>query len=96
MKHPKKVEKYPGTNKELAYDILEMDYSSIAEIFGYFVQGFQEQSTADKDRVSFKDSSQKRTQLASALEKLSQSIIVTKNQLDKITTLCKPYMASKK
>jgi len=92
MQHPKKIEKYSGTNKELVEDILKMDYSSITEIFNYLIEGFQEQSNEDRKRISFNDSSKNRTQLANKLEELSQSLIIPKIKLESITKLCKKYM----
>tara|TARA_Y100000310_G_C20117933_1_gene550134 strand:- start:80 stop:352 length:273 start_codon:yes stop_codon:yes gene_type:complete len=87
-KHPDSVEKYDGTLKELAHDVIRMKYSSVAEFFGYCKDELVREATGDYVRG--------RVKLASMLEDAVNTTDILKNQMDKIWNLCEPYMKKEK
>jgi len=91
MKHPKNVEGYTGTIQELVEEISRMDYSAQVEFLTYYGQALKNQSEGDKNRVSLKDKSKNRIQLASKLEQTSQSIFLARDNMISVEKICKPY-----
>lgn len=49
MKHPKTVEKYNGTLKELSRDIVGLDYDAQVELFKSLAKDFDIDSIHDKE-----------------------------------------------
>lgn len=55
-------------------------------------ENYLKDSQADKERISLKDPTKKRTQLSSYLENASTISYLMTKCLDKICQICKPYM----
>ena len=84
MKHPLSVEGYDGPLENLARAIGKMRYDKIAEVLKYLAEDLERQSRGDKAKG--------RAKLATMLHEVSTQIGVAKEQVDKIYTLCEPYM----
>ncbi|MCK9595770.1 hypothetical protein M0R19_01125 [Candidatus Pacearchaeota archaeon] len=84
MKHLKSVEKYSGTLEELAKDIINMRYDSVAEFFEYL----SEKLIAD----SINDYHRGRKQLSNKLLSASEKMLGAKEIMDSIWKICKEHM----
>ena len=92
MKHSENIERYQGTLKELARDIVNMRYDSVAKFYEYLAGELKEDSQKDSQRQSLKDSSQKRTQLSKKLEEVAEDNLEIQKKMLSIWDLCKRYM----
>jgi hypothetical protein len=84
MKHTKKVEKYSGTLKELARDILNMRYDSLAELYKYLSEGLS--ADAEHDKILG------HKQVSRLLKKLSENNLKSEEYARTLWKICKPYM----
>jgi len=84
MKHPTKVEKYSGSLEELARDIVNMRYDSLAELLGYIEKNLIEDYRNDMKRG--------REQLSNKLKKAAVEIFFAKGIIDSAWKICKEHM----
>ncbi len=84
MIHKTDIEKYEGSMKKLCEDIGDLQYDSLAELFGLL-----------SDKISndgLKDRNRNRIKLASCLENTSNLLQEAKKEIDKAWKICEPYM----
>lgn len=85
MKHSKNVEKYPGTLRELARDIVNMRYDSFAELYKYISEELLTDSGHDKT-LGHEDVSR-------LLKKIAEDNSINKEDAESLWKICKKYMA---
>jgi hypothetical protein len=88
MKHQDYVEKYSGSLVDLAKDMGNMRYDSLADFLQYLADDLMKQSEADKSRGRIK--------LASQLEETAQELYQAREKMLSAWKTCEPYMKSKK
>ena len=84
MKHLKYVENYPGSLYNLAREIVDMRYDSIAELFGHLAEKLLEDAENDRKRG--------RLQLSSKLESVARDSLEIQKKMLSIWELCKKYI----
>jgi hypothetical protein len=84
MKHPTKVEKYSGTNRELARDIINMRYDSLAEFFEYLSEELLMDAKNDES-LGHKDVTNK-------LKKLAEDNSKSKEDALSLWKICEKHM----
>jgi hypothetical protein len=84
MKHPIKVEKYSGTLRELARDILNMRYDSLAELYRYLSEELLIDAKHDENLGHKK--------VSELLKKLAEDNVNSKEDADFLWEICEPYM----
>ena len=84
IKHLKNVEKYDGSLKELAKDISNMTYDSLALFLSELSYKIEYDSKKDKER--------KRNKLSHQLESASKSIRESSEFISSAWNICKPFM----
>ena len=84
MSHPTTVEKYDGTLKELARDICDMQYDSLAQLLDHIADNLKEDSEADLAR-GYK-------QLSDRLDQAANALYTARCRIDIAWKICKPHM----
>lgn len=88
MKHPKRVEKYDGSLKDLAKDIGKMSYDSMAEFTRYLVEDLKLQSEGDKEKG--------RKQLVNIMNEAVRNLENSADHIDEAWRISEPYMTGVK
>lgn len=84
MKHLRYIEDYSKTLRNLARDIVDMRYDSVAEFFGYLAEELSEDAKNDGKRG--------RTQLSGKLESAARDSLELQKKMLSIWNLCKKHM----
>jgi len=84
MQYPDHVEKYSGSLADLARDIGNMRYDSLADFLNHLGDDLIRQATADKAGGRIK--------LASQLEKTAKELYKAGKKMLSVWEVCKPYM----
>ena len=84
MKHPNTVEKYPGSLAELAREIGNMHYASVAEFLQYLADDLKRQAASDREKG--------RTRLPAELEAAAEQLYAAKRRIDSAAEICKPHI----
>jgi len=84
MKHPKNVERYPGSLDELAREVGNMHYTSLAEFMQYLADDLKRQAVSDREKT--------RTKLPAELEAAAEQLYAAKRRIDSAAKICKPHM----
>jgi len=84
MKHPKNIERYPGSLDELARDIGNMHYAFLDEFLQYLADDLKRQAASDREKG--------RTKLPAELEAAAEQLYAAKRRIDSAAEICKPYM----
>lgn len=84
MKHPKIIEKYTGSLKELSRDIVNLDYDALVEVFTALKEDF------GKDAIN--DKKLKHPQVSEFLNNISDDIKQTlERNMKPMADLCRSY-----
>jgi hypothetical protein len=103
VKHPDRVEKYPGSLKEMARDATNMRYDSLAEFVDYMADYLKQDSDADSERGRKKLESKIKKAVNSLheaedyvreneLEKAAKSLYEARDYINEAWVICEPYM----
>jgi hypothetical protein len=84
MKHTDNVKNYPGSLADLARDVGNMRYDSVAEFLQSLGDDFMRQAEADRARG--------REKLASQLEATANELYHAKDKMQSTWKICEPYM----
>lgn len=84
MKHPNNIPNYSKTIAELAKDIGNLKYDSLAEFLSHLGDDLMRQAEADKKRG--------RPRLASQLEASAKEIYEARDRMFAVWKICEPYM----
>lgn len=84
MKHPDHVKKYDGTLEDLATDVSNMRYDSVATFLGYLANNLKSQADYDKSKARLK--------LASTMYSLVDKLVEVRAIMDTAWKICEPYM----
>ncbi len=84
MKHPKNVERYPGSLDELARETGNMDYASLAEFLQYLADDLKRQAVSDRKKS--------RVKLPAELEFAAEQLYAVKRRIDSAAEICKPHV----
>jgi hypothetical protein len=84
MKHPNKIEKYPGSLAELAKELGNLKYNSLAKFLKEIGDDLINQAKTDREKG--------RLQLASHLEASAQKIYEARDRINSAWDICEPYM----
>jgi hypothetical protein len=84
MSHPTDIDKYDGTLEQLANDITNLRYDSLAQLLDHIADNLEHDSKADFVRG--------RKQLSDRLGQAASMLHTAKCRIDIAYKICKPYM----
>lgn len=84
--HAKQLKNYPGDFSELASELGDLRYDSLAEFLALLSEKLQEDARADAGR--------KRIKLAKQLQNASEQIAAASTEIAEAWKICEPYMNS--